>query len=161
MLAVLPFFHVTGMQTGMNMPVYLGATVVVLPRWDREVAAKLIQRYGIASWTTVPTLIIDLLSSPNIDRYNLSPLMVSGGGAAMPGAVAERLRAKSGRPYVEGYGLTETMAPTHVNPPDRQKPQCLGIPVYDTDSRIIDPQTLEELPPGEVGEGSRSPPSRD
>jgi fatty-acyl-CoA synthase len=57
-----------------------------------------------------------------------------------------------GVPFVEGYGLSETIAPTHFNPPDRPKKQCLGIPIYDVDSRVVDPQTLRELPEGEAGE---------
>jgi fatty-acyl-CoA synthase len=152
-LAVLPFFHVTGMQNSMNLPLYLGATIVVLPRWDREVAAKLIARYRVTGLTAVPTIIVDLLSSPNLDSYDLSSLTsVGGGGAAMPKAIAEKLRLLCNLTYIEGYGLSETMAPTHINPPQRSKPQCLGLPIFDTDSRIIDPQTLLELPPGQVGE---------
>src|SRR3979490_1350634 len=57
-----------------------------------------------------------------------------------------------GIPYVEGYGLTETAAATHMNPGDRPKKQCLGIPIYGVDSRIVDPTTLQELPAGEIGE---------
>jgi fatty-acyl-CoA synthase len=152
-LAVLPLFHVTGMQNSMNTPVFLGATIVLLPRWDRDVAAKLISRYGVTSMTAVPTIIVDLLSSPNLDQYDLSSLKsVSGGGAAMPKAIAEKLKALCGLIYIEGYGLSETMAPTHINPPDRPKPQCLGLPIFDTDARVIDPQTLIELQPGQVGE---------
>jgi fatty-acyl-CoA synthase len=152
-LAVLPLFHVTGMQNSMNVPLYLGATLVVLPRWDREVAAKLIQRYRVTAWTTVPTIVVDLLSSPNLDKYDLSSLRsIGGGGAAMPRAVAEKLQTLCALTYIEGYGLSETMAPTHINPPERPKTQCLGIPIFDTDSRVIDPQTLVEVPQGEVGE---------
>jgi len=69
----------------------------------------------------------------------------------MPAAVAQRL-ANVGITYVEGYGLTETIAATHINPPENSKQQCLGIPIFGVDSRIIDPATLRELPPGEVGE---------
>jgi len=152
-LSVLPFFHVTGMQNSMNMPIFLGSTMVVLPRWDREVAATLIQRYRVNSLTTVPTIIVDLLSSPNLDSYDLSSLQsIGGGGAAMPKAIAAKLQTLCGLTYVEGYGLSETMAPSHINPPGRPKAQCLGVPIFDTDSRIIDPQTLQELPPGQVGE---------
>ncbi|HUI99922.1 MAG TPA: AMP-binding protein, partial [Usitatibacter sp.] len=75
-----------------------------------------------------------------------------GGGAAMPEAVAARLHELLGITFVEGYGLTETMAPSHINPPDRPKKQCLGIPIFDTESMVVDPVTLEELPAGEVGE---------
>lgn len=152
-LVVLPFFHVTSMQGGMNCPMYQGSTIVLMCRWDREVAAELIQRHKLMGWTAIATMVIDFLANPRIGEYDLSSLQrVSGGGAAMPAAVGERLHSLIGSNYVEGYGLTETIAPTHINPPERAKRQCLGIPVFNTDSRIVDPDTLEELPSGEVGE---------
>ncbi len=152
MMAVAPFFHVTGMQGSMNGPLYNGNTVVLLPRWDRLAAAECVQRYRVATWTAVPTMIQDFFMNPNIERYDLSSIQkLSGGGAAMPAAVAQRL-ADRGIIYYEGYGLSETMAATHLNPPDRPKAQCLGIPIHDVDSRILDPVALTELPPGEVGE---------
>src|SRR3546814_13688236 len=70
----------------------------------------------------------------------------------MPKAVADRLDALTGIDYIEGYGLTETIAPTHINPYHRPKRQCGGIPIFDTDSRVVDPDTLAELGPGAVGE---------
>ena len=70
----------------------------------------------------------------------------------MPEAVVRRLKELVGLEYIEGYGMSETMAATHLNPPQRPKPQCLGIPMFDVDSRIVDPDTLRELPPGESGE---------
>ena len=70
----------------------------------------------------------------------------------MPEALAALIEKKLGLKYVEGYGMSETMAATHANPPDRPKRQCLGIPVFDVDSRIVDPITLHELPRGEIGE---------
>ncbi|HXS52165.1 MAG TPA: long-chain fatty acid--CoA ligase [Usitatibacter sp.] len=152
-LAVLPYFHVTGMQNSMNGPIYTGSTVVMLPRWDREVAAALIPRYKVTAWSLIPTMVVDLLASPNAASFELGTLKrMSGGGAAMPEAVATRLHDQLGIEFVEGYGLTETMAPSHVNPPDRPKKQCLGIPIFDTHSMVVDPATLEELPAGEVGE---------
>ena len=63
-----------------------------------------------------------------------------------------KLKSLTGLDYVEGYGMSETIAGTHINPPHRPKPQCLGIPVFDVDSRVIDPVTLQELPQGETGE---------
>jgi fatty-acyl-CoA synthase len=152
LMAVAPFFHVTGMQGGMNGPIYNGNTLVVLPRWDRVVAAECVQRYRVGSWTAVPTMIQDFFMNPNIERYDLSSIRkLSGGGAAMPAAVAQRLENR-GIIYYEGYGLTETMAATHLNPPGRAKQQCLGIPIYGVDSRVVDPVTLTELPAGETGE---------
>jgi fatty-acyl-CoA synthase len=152
-LAVLPYFHVTGMQGSMNAPIYSGATIVLLPRWDRDVAAALIQRHKVTTMTVVPTMVVDLLSSPNIARYDLSSLrQLGGGGAAMPEAVAQKLQDTYNLGFIEGYGLSETMAPTHINPPQRPKKQCLGIPLFQTDSRVVNPDTLVELPAGEVGE---------
>ncbi|WP_310567270.1 long-chain fatty acid--CoA ligase [Hydrogenophaga sp.] len=152
-LSVLPFFHVTGMAGGMNGPLFLGGTIVVMSRWDREVAAELMQRHGITGWQAISTMVVDFLANPRIGEYDLSRLVgIRGGGAAMPAAVAQKLKDLLGLDYVEGYGMSETMAATHINPPQRPKAQCLGIPVFDVDARIIDPATLQELPPGETGE---------
>ncbi len=151
-LAVLPFFHVTGMQGSMSGPLQSGATVVLLPRWDREAAAQCIARYGVTSWTAIPTMIIDFLMNPNLASYDLSSITrMSGGGAAMPEAIAQKL-LDMGITYVEGYGLSETIAPSHINPPDRARKQCLGIPIFDVESMVVDPNTFAELPANEVGE---------
>jgi fatty-acyl-CoA synthase len=152
-LAVVPMFHITGMLYGVLGTVFTGATQVLMPRWDRELAGRLISRHRITHWTCIPTMIIDLFGSPNYKSFDLSGLRsLSGGGAAMPHAVAERLQAEFGLTFAEGYGLTETAAPSHANPPERAKLQCLGIPIFGVDSRVVDPETLKELPPGEVGE---------
>jgi fatty-acyl-CoA synthase len=152
LMAVAPFFHVTGMQGSMSGPLYGGNTVVLLPRWDRDAAAELVQRYKIRMFTAIPTMLQDFFGNPKLPQYDLSSLTrLTGGGAAMPKAVAQRLE-KMGVPYLEGYGLSETMAPSHLNPPQRAKHQCLGIPIYDTESHVIDPTTLEEVAQGETGE---------
>ncbi|UDF33797.1 UNVERIFIED_ORG: long-chain fatty acid--CoA ligase [Shinella sp. XGS7] len=152
-LAVVPMFHITGLLYGVLGPVYQGMSLVVMPRWDRELAGALISRYRVTHWTCIPTMIIDLFGSPNYRHFDLSSLRyLSGGGAAMPQAVAERLREEFGLTFAEGYGLTETAAPTHANPPEHAKLQCLGIPIFGVDSRVVDPETLQSLPVGEVGE---------
>jgi fatty-acyl-CoA synthase len=152
LLSVAPWFHVTGMQSGMNGPLFLGATQVVLPRWDREAALELIQRYRIRTFSSIPTMVQDLLASPDFAGSDLSSLRrLSGGGAPMPVAVATRLQAM-GIPYLEGYGLTETVGATHFNPPAHPKKQCLGIPFYDTEAMVVDPQSLQPVPSGNIGE---------
>ena len=152
-LAVVPMFHITGMMYGVVGNVFMGTTSVILPRWDRELAGRLISKYGVSHWTCIPTMVIDLFASPNYQSFDLSSLSyISGGGAAMPQAVAQRLLDEFGLTFAEGYGLTETAAPTHANLPERAKLQCLGIPIYGVDSRVVDPLTLKELPVGEVGE---------
>jgi len=152
-LCVVPMFHITGMVSVMHTSILLGASLVLMPRWDRDVAGHLISKWAVTHWTNIPTMVIDLLGSPNMDRYDLSSLVyIGGGGAAMPEAVAQRLLDQFGLRYVEGYGLTETAAPSHTNPPDAPKKQCLGIPFMSVESRIVDPETLAELGPGESGE---------
>src|SRR5205823_8447874 len=149
----LPMFHVTGMQACMNAPLHTAATLVLLSRWDRECAALQIERAGVTNWSAITTMLVDFLSNPRLGDYDLSSLRVlGGGGAAMPEALARKLEQVFGLPYVEGYGLSETMAPTHINPPHRPKRQCGGIPIFNTDARIIDPETRAELGVGEVGE---------
>ncbi len=152
-LTVLPLFHVTGMQGGMNSPLYTGSTIVLLPRWDRDAAAQLIARYRVTNTQMIVTMVVDLLSNPRLAEYDLSSIRrLSGGGAAMPEAVAAKLQELCQIDYIEGYGMSETMAATHINPPDRPRKQCLGIPIFDVDARVVDPATFTELPPGEVGE---------
>jgi fatty-acyl-CoA synthase len=152
-LATLPFFHVTGMQASMNGPIYTGSTAVIMTRWDRRVAAELIQRYRVTTWRNIATMAIDFLSDPDIRKYDLSSLQaIGGGGAAMPAAVEEKLFQLTGLRYGEGYGLSETVAATHINPPDAPKAQCLGIPVFDVDARVINLETGKECGVGEVGE---------
>ncbi|MCO4093638.1 MAG: long-chain fatty acid--CoA ligase [Acidovorax sp.] len=152
-LAVVPMFHITGMVSVMHSAIYSGSALVIMPRWDRDLAGRLISRWRVTSWTNIPTMIIDLLASPNFASYDLSSLSyIGGGGAAMPQAVAQRLQDQYGLRYAEGYGLTETAAPSHSNPPDQPKQQCLGIPFMSTDARVIDPDTLQEVPVGEQGE---------
>ncbi len=129
-LCAMPMFHVTGMQAGMNAPLHIAATLVVLSRWDRECAAMQIERARVTNWSAITTMLVDFLSNPRLGEYDLSSLRVlGGGGAAMPEALARRLEEVIGLPFVEGYGLSETMAPTHINPPHRPKRQCAGIPV--------------------------------
>jgi fatty-acyl-CoA synthase len=152
-LSALPMFHVTGMQAGMNAPLHVGATLVVLSRWDRDCAAMQIERAGITNWSAITTMMVDFLSNPKLGDYDLRSLrQLGGGGAAMPEAVARKLEEVIGLPFVEGYGLSETMAPTHINPPHRPKRQCAGIPFFNTDARILHLENSSELPPNEVGE---------
>jgi fatty-acyl-CoA synthase len=152
-LACLPMFHVTGMQISMNTAIYTSATLIIMPRWDRDLAGRWITRYRITSWTSIPTMMIDFLSNPRLEEYDISSLKrVSGGGAAMPAAIAQKLLDLTGLRYMEGYGLSETIATTHSNPIQNLKQQCLGIPIFSVDSRVIDPETHATLPPNEVGE---------
>jgi acyl-CoA synthetase (AMP-forming)/AMP-acid ligase II len=92
-------------------------------------------------------------ANPKLDTYDFSSLRhVGGGGASMPSAVAQAMSGRLGVGYAEGYGLSETMGATHLCPPGGDRLQCLGIPLFDVDARIVDPDTCEAVAPGAVGE---------
>jgi fatty-acyl-CoA synthase len=153
MSAFMPLFHVAGMQGSMNSAVAVGATLVLMARWDKDLIPDLFAAHGVTFWNAAPTMIVDVLASPRFRDDCLAKVKVlTGGGAAMPAAVAERLKTRFGLDFVEGYGMTETMSPSHLNPLDAPKPQCLGVAVYETDARVIDPETLAEMGEGIVGE---------
>ncbi|WP_423802078.1 long-chain fatty acid--CoA ligase [Neobacillus sp. SAB-20_R2A] len=152
-LMTLPLFHVTGMVHSMHMPIFSGSMMVIMTRWNRDAAVELIKSLGCTHWVTIATMIVDFLANPNLKVEDIASLTyLAGGGAALPEAVGEKLFNLTGLRFVEGYGLSETIAQTHFNPPNRPKMQCLGIPSYDVDARIIEPSTGKELGVGEVGE---------
>jgi fatty-acyl-CoA synthase len=152
-LSTAPMFHVTGMQHSLNAGVYVGATIALLPRWDPAAAAYMIERYRLTHWANVPTMVVDLLAHPDTAGRDLSSLQnIFGGGASMPEPVARKLYELCGVEYMEAYGMTETISQTHVNPPGQLRRQCLGIPTFDTESIVVDPDTLAPVPVGETGE---------
>jgi fatty-acyl-CoA synthase len=152
-LCSVPLFHVTGLQHCMNNVIYAGAATVIMSRWDKALALQLIRDYRVSHWTNIPTMVVDVLSSAEALSMDWSSLsFIGGGGASMPEAIAQRLLELTGLAYSEGFGATESISQTHWNPPGGERKQCLGIPVFDTDSRVIDPETLRELGPGETGE---------
>ena len=152
-LAALPFFHVTGFINSLMGGVTSGARVVIMSRWDRDAARTLIREQGVTLWTNTPTMVIDLMASPNFNAADLGSLRnVTGGGASLPASVGQRLLDLTGIMFLEGYGLSETMAQSHSNPKGRQKLQCLGIPLFNVDSRIVDIESGQELPAGQTGE---------
>jgi fatty-acyl-CoA synthase len=152
-LATAPFFHVTGLIHSFLACVYAGGTMVIQRRWDPAAAAELVARHRCTHWDNVPTMVVDLLSHPQAMQHDLSSLKwIFGGGAAMPEAIAQKLLEVCGVRYIEGYGLTETISQTHINPPQNPKKQCLGIPTFDTEALVVEPETLRILGPGQQGE---------
>lgn len=152
-LMTLPLFHVTGLVHSGLTPVFAGSTIVMLTRWDRDYVAKAVEQFKCSHWINISTMVIDFLANPKLSDYDISSFeLIGGGGAPLPRAIGGKLREVTGLEYVEGYGLTETMSHTHFNPPHRPKLQCLGIPAFDVDARIIDLKTEEEVGMGEEGE---------
>ena len=158
-LSVTPFFHVTGMINAMCLPIYLGATTYLMTRWDRLCAAQVVDLHKLTHWCCIPTMVVDLLAMPDVNKFNFrSFVCVYGGGTGMPHAIAQDFETLTGIEFIEGWGMTEMTAGVHLNPYGRGKRQCLGVPLFEVDSRIIDPETNEELGVRQSGEIiSRSP----
>lgn len=152
-LGAPPMYQVSGLANSVNCPLFSGGLVLPLPRWDRSLALQLIERYRATHVALAPTAIVDLLAAPDLAAHDLTSICrLTSGGATMPAAVWHKVHAAFGVPFLEAYGLTETAATTHINPAHRPKPQCLGIPFFDTQSRVVDPDTLRPVATGEQGE---------
>ncbi|MDM0103463.1 long-chain-fatty-acid--CoA ligase [Variovorax sp. J22R24] len=152
-LAVAPLFHLLGLQNNVNSAIFWGGTIVLMPRWDREAAATLIERHRVTFWAALPAMLVDFFAQPGIESRDLGSLsMVTGGGAATPQHVNELLKSRYGLDYIEGYGLTESASFLCANPVHKPKKGCLGVPTFGVELRIVDPETLQAVPRGEVGE---------
>jgi len=142
------------MECQLNLSIYLGVPVVVIGRFDLETVLAAIERYRCTSTTLIATLNAALVNAPRTRDYDLSSLRACfSGGAPVPTALAERWERGTGFKLMEGYGLSETTAPTHVNPPHRPKYGTVGLALPLTEVKLVsldDGQT--EVPAGEPGE---------
>ncbi len=153
-LCVLPFFHVYGMMAAMNVGFYLGSTLILVPRFDVKEVVRLIGKYKVTMFPGVPTIYVAMNEYASRRRVDLSSVEVCiSGGAPLPVEVAQEFERITGGKVVEGYGLSEASPVTHANPVwGESKFGSIGIPFPDTEARVVDPETGEELLQGEVGE---------
>ena len=156
-IAILPIFHVYGMNGVMNLGVHLAATLILLPRLDIKMLVEAIRRHRPTFFLGVPSLYVAVNSYPGIDQVDLSSIkMCFSGAAPLPQDVIEAFEARTGARIAEAYGMTEASSLTHVNPRrGLRKFGSVGVPIMDTDARIVDAdaeRTTQELPPGQEGE---------
>jgi long-chain acyl-CoA synthetase len=157
-LIVLPLFHIFGMTTGMNAPIYLAGKMVVLPSFDARTMFGAIQKHKATVFCAVPSLYAMLLARADLPKYDLKSVRFCiSGSAPLPPEIQRKWMAVTGGVLVEGYGLTESSPVTHCNPLDKSlktvKIGSIGLPWPDTDARIMDMETEErQLAAGETGE---------
>ena len=154
-LAVIPFFHVFGMSVCMNLAVSLGATMVLLPRFATRDVLKAIQKTKTTIFTGVQAMYVAINNFPTVKEYNLSSIHVCISGAGpLHVEVQRKFEEITGGKLVEGYGLSEASPVTHANLINgKRKEGSIGLPLPNTDARIVDLETGEkELPVGAVGE---------
>jgi acyl-CoA synthetase (AMP-forming)/AMP-acid ligase II len=155
-LAVLPFFHIYGLQVILNGSLRAGATLVVFPRFELEPFLRAVQEHR-ATWAfVVPPIALALAKHPAVDGYDLSSLAyVMSGAAPLSADLARTVTRRVGCRMIQGYGMTETSPVTHVNsrsPSMETKPGSVGPLVANTEGRIVDPLSGAELGPGAQGE---------
>jgi len=152
-LAVLPFFHIYGMQVLMNGLLAGGLTVVTMPRFDLEQALSLIQQHKVARFFAVPPMILAFAKHPLVDKFDLSSLKTIMSGAAPLGPeltqeAADRVKCE----IFQGYGMTELSPVTHATPPGQGKAGSCGVTVPNTECRVVDPETGQDQDVDGVGE---------
>ncbi|WP_010099063.1 long-chain-fatty-acid--CoA ligase [Ornithinibacillus scapharcae] len=153
-LGVLPFFHVYGMTAVMNISVLNAAKMILLPKFDATDVLKTIHKIRPTIFPGAPTIYIGLLNHPDLNKYDLSSVEACiSGSAPLPVEVQEKFEAVTGGKLVEGYGLTESSPVTHANLIYGNRISgSIGLPWPDTDAKILDMETFEEVEIGEVGE---------
>ncbi len=157
-LTALPLFHIYGMTTSLNVPVYLAAKIVLSTRFEPAKLLGTIQRHRVTVFCGVPTMYQALLASPELSKFDLTSIRVCiSGASSLPVQVQEKFMEVTGGLLAEGYGLTEASPVTHCSPVDPTlstvRVGSIGLPLPDTDARIVDLETgTKTMPVGETGE---------
>ncbi len=152
-LAVLPFFHIYGMQVLMNTGLAYGGTVVTMPRFDLEQFLSLHEQYAITRTFVAPPIVVALAKHPMVDRFDLSALReVFSGAAPLSAELGDEASQRLGCPVVQGYGMTEMSPVSHLTPQGMFKPGSVGVTAPNTECRVVDPGSGEDLPVGADGE---------
>ncbi len=157
MLGALPFFHVFGLTTAMNLAIYLGWGDVLVPKPQAPQLLEAIAKYRPSFAPLVPTMYVGILQHPGIEKVDLTSIKSCfSGSAPLPVEVIREFESRTGATIVEGYGLTESCPVTHINPfgaGGLRKVGSIGVPISDTLCRVVDIEDGEtDLPVGEPGE---------
>ncbi len=152
-LGVLPLCHSWG-ACYMNSTFYAGATLILITRFDLEKVLEIVEKKKVTIWYGAATMFTLIVNHPAITKYDLSSLRcVKAGAAPIPHSTKRKWDNLTGVELMLGYGLTEASPETHDSPPNRVKIGSVGIPLIDTDAKIVDIETgTKELPLGEIGE---------
>jgi long-chain acyl-CoA synthetase len=153
-LAALPLFHVFGLTALMNLSVYVAGELILLPRFDVVQVLETIRSKKATLFPGAPTMYVALINHPQAVKMDLSSIEIAiSGSSPLPLEVQQKFETMTGGRLIEGYGLTEASPVTHVNPIwERRKNGTIGLPMPDTDCKIVDPETGETVSVGEIGE---------
>lgn len=150
-LAVLPFFHIYGMNVIMNMGLYVGATIVTMSRFDLKECLQALEKFRVSYGFIVPPIMLALAKHPSVDDYDLSALRILFSGAApLSEHIASSASTRLGCTIMQGYGMTEASPATHGTRAGELR--GIGLTLQNTESKIVNVTTGAELGPGEEGE---------
>jgi 4-coumarate--CoA ligase len=145
-VAVLPFFHIYGMQVLMNAGLRAGATIVTMPRFDLVQFLELNARHGCTRAFVAPPIVVALAKHPVVDQHDLSSLeQIFSGAAPLSAELAQEAGARLHCEVVQGYGMTELSPVSHLTAPGGFKPGSVGVTAPNTECMIVDPATGESL----------------
>ena len=152
-LAVLPFFHIYGMQVLMNGLLAAGATIITVPRFELQQVLTIIQEHRVTRFFAVPPIVLAFAKHPMVDEYDVSSLrQVFSGAAPLSAELAAEAAARIGCEVVQGYGMTEMSPVSHLTLVGGFKPGTCGVTVPNAQCRIVDPVSGEDQPVGSEGE---------
>ncbi|MFZ2630572.1 MAG: AMP-binding protein [Desulfosalsimonadaceae bacterium] len=155
-LVVVPWFHAMGTIGYLNNMVSGGTTMVVFPRFDPTEYATAIKKFNATTLGGAPQLYVPLVNMPGFENFDLSGIkLIASGAAPLPLSILESMQnAFKSSVVIEAYGLTECAMGAVCNPPiiGKTRPGSVGLPVFDTEIKVADAVTGEEVPPGQEGE---------
>lgn len=149
----LPFFHIYGLQLLMNVYLGAGASVVTMPRFDLEMFLDLCSKYRSPRLWIVPPVALALAAHPLVDKYQLGFVeQINSAAAPLGSDVSDGVAQRLGTEATQAYGMTELSPASHVTPAGKGKPGASGVLVPNTECRVVDPETLADVPQGTEGE---------
>jgi long-chain acyl-CoA synthetase len=154
-LLVIPYFHIYGLTVGMMRGLWQGARQILIPKYDVEAVLAALRDYQPTYFPAVPTIFVSLLNHPRLREFNLDRVCTyNSGSAPIALEVLDAFERIVNVPLNQGYGLSEASPVTHSTAHlARRKPASIGLPMPDTDIKIVDLETgTRELPLGEAGE---------
>jgi acyl-CoA synthetase (AMP-forming)/AMP-acid ligase II len=154
-LAVLPFFHIYGMTVMMNNGLYRRATVVTMPKFDLAEFLRVIAEHRVDTVYIAPPIAVALAKHPIVDSYDVSCIeTILSGAAPLDAELGQAVAKRLGCEMRQGYGMTELSPVSHAIPRDRPdiNLSSVGVALPNTECKLVDPATGEEVGPGGRGE---------
>jgi acyl-CoA synthetase (AMP-forming)/AMP-acid ligase II len=156
LVGLMPFFHIYGQTVVLNLGLAKGSTIVTMPRFDLEELLDIVEKHGVTWLHIAPPIVLAFATAPQIEERDTSRLkMVISGAAPLDADLALRAEARIGAPIRQGYGMTELSPVSHKSRLARvaeTPPGSVGALIPNTEARLVDPETGEDVPEGEEGE---------